>query len=824
MNVSKKSGLGLKAWIVVLAVVFLCQGTMTAGFFDFGGSTEKPPTKKETSMFGGFDKKPKLSAAEQKKKAAEPKSGMAKAAGFASEALKNPMIAGLFANVAGSLTAKITGDQKIGSMVSGTATSTLQAHAKGQNVKQAFGGAVLQHGSGVLGSLTAKITGSQEAASMVSGAAVSAGGAMVAGKGLKGAGMAVVASEGGKVAAIVGRGVGRVTGREDIGALVGGLGAAAAASVGEEPSVTDAEEPSATDEQVSAIPMFIEGLQTAINGTDFNAETLAFDFEANGVSYSVEIPLGGVGFGDPTIPFDAVAGTISGEGAAVEELTPLLSFTPEELFVLKLVLMLNSANSIEAGGDFDADDFILANGTMLIARLEQLGDTYTSSSQAAFDAVRDTYKPLLELVQFPVNPWYERVIHDMPGGEPTAFIKSISELRYAVGHTARTSLFTKSVLPQLDKKRNSLEKEYFVYAIKTHLDEYNGGFVSDDTPDFIKRTIDARLKAMQPMLASAIKAMTTAGCDADDIKYVKTFLGGIAKKPRTVDDEEPSRIPVKMPEAPVAIALSGVAYFNNVIDVYLRTQVLHRKLAIDTDYLYFDFAYGAEHALEALVALVIRSMHGLIDVDTLTTELTDIYYRADDDVVDKCLQYLTATNGYVTQTTESVVPPAKEGVTAKVEEVEGTIFDQAIAQAIEESVVPTPVSVKKTVPTAPVKKTVPVPVKKAVSLEPELEPVPVKKTVPVSVKKTAPMASASIKKTPVKKIAPPESEPEPEPEPESEPVPVPVKKTVPTASVKKTAPVSVKKVVPLKPEPKSEPVPVRGKPRATTRATAVPAS
>lgn len=525
---------------------------------------------------------------------------------------------------------------------------------------------------GVLANKAAALTGNQQLMDAVSTTSNAATQAAMTGGDVKEALKNSAKEAGMKVAAQVATSVATKVGGEGAGALVGGLANSALA-----PNA-DAQAGAVAVEQTPVTAAFIAGLQDALKTADFDADTLTANCTINDAPVVVTIPLGYSGFGDAATPFDGVTATL-GDGtdqAVIDELTPLLTLAPEEVFVLKLILMTNSANKVAAGGDFDADDFILANVAMLLYRLQQTGNgAYATSSQAAFGAVRDSYKPLFDLVQFPENHWYERVVTDMPGGAPTALMQAISALRWQAGHMARTGLFTTSIVPQLTAQSNPLEKSYCVYALFMHLQEYNGGFIKDDADDFVAKVIEDRLAAMKIMLPDAIAAMKTAGCNAEDIAKVQAFLDDIDNKPRVSEGDVPPLVGIAIPAVPVDSMGAGIAYFNAVIDPYMRGYILARPVAGEEGYLYFDFAYDADGAKEAIMALAIRAMRGL-RADVITSALTDIYLRAGGaGVVDPILKYFAGTKGFPLKPVQDVAKAAQAGVATAEDNLDGTVMD-----------------------------------------------------------------------------------------------------------------------------------------------------
>ena len=602
----------------------------------------------------------------QKAKGALSSAGSA-AKGALSTLAQNPMFAAMAAQMAGKVAKQITGRDDIAEMVTDTAVTASTAHAEGRDVKSALAGSAMKHGAGLAGKLASTVTGRDDVGDFVGGAARSAGAAKASGQSV---GTALMTSHGAKVAGLASQAMGKVTG-SSLGQKAAGLASKVSAKV------------PASIEQTPNRAAFIAGLQEALGAADFDVDTLTVNFSLeDGTAVSATIPLGYAGFGDAATPFDEVIVALGEEltdQAVIDELTPMLTLAPEEVFVLKLILMLNSANKVPSndGSDplaFDGDDFILANVTMLLNRLEKTGGSkYAKSSQAAFDAVRDIYQPLLDLVQFPLNVLYARVVADMPGGS-TEFIQSLNVLRGTAGHKARTALFT-SIVPQLTAERNPLEKALFVYALLTHLQEYNDGFIKEDAEDFITQVINQRLEKLATILPDVISAMAAAGCDGESIQQVQSFLDGIGDKPRTAGgDEAPSLIPLKISDddfKAVAEGIgSGLAYFTAVVDPYIRTNVLHRQGHN------FSFAYDVDGAKEALVALTVRAL-GKPDVPVLAKELTDIYLRADDDGVDAFIKTFAAVNGYdgVMKKIQAVVAKAKAGVDVEVANLDAMVMD-----------------------------------------------------------------------------------------------------------------------------------------------------
>lgn len=618
----------------------------------------------------------------------------------------NPLVSGLGSQALGMAVTKVTGNADAGAMVSGAAQTAAAAHASGENPLAAV---AANQGAQVAGAVVAKATGNENAGALVAGLASSAAGATTpvneAAAPVEGDGAAAVdqpaASE--EVAAVVDTPAADTapadippteTPVEDGAALATLTEEAAAvadtplpapAVVTKQPTAGGAKAPvvaaakvvAAAPKVSSVIGAFVKAVEASLKVADFDTDVLKVTFTANGAATKISIPLGGKGFGDAKKAFEAQSGAFEGAVAVPvkAEVEPLLKLAPVEVFAFKLILMLNGAKKAVAA-DFDTDDFILVNLPMLLHRLEMTDGAYAKSSRAAFDAIRAQYKPLLALIEFPDNPWYNRVMTDMPGGEPTSFMRALSKIRWESGHKERTKMFADSVLPQLTASRSPLEKAYFAYAFSAHLDEYDGGFVKSDSDDFIKRVIESRFTALEPVLKDAVVKMKAADVEAEAVTKAEEFLSGLATKPRTAGADAEPLVPLQMPAVPVTGLGSGVDYFVKIVDPYIRTQILHRAISGEAKYVYFDFAYDADQAKEAVVALAARVLQGLVSTE-ITEELTDIYYRADDTVVDDMLARLKGIPGYEMNIIQSATEKAKKAVNDREEEDDDIVMDDS---------------------------------------------------------------------------------------------------------------------------------------------------
>lgn len=423
--------------------------------------------------------------------------------------------------------------------------------------------------------------------------------------------------------------------------------------------------PTSDSEIISA---FIQGLIEVLKTAEFNDSSLVIPFTASGMRCVVTVPLH-PGLSNQDQPFNSVVATLDSASpdSVKASLMSLLNISPEEVFVIKVILMLNTGRK-QLAADFDVHDFILVNLPMLLYRLEKTKDgLYAKSSHAAIESIRAAYRPILSLIQFPQDPWYERVMTDIPNGEATSFMKAISAIRWEAGHEDRTKMFTARLLPLLNKDRNPLEKAFFEYAILEQLQEYDGGFVKSDSADFIKRVIDSRLVLLEPMLRDAVMKMKEVGCDVAAIAKVEAFIEGIAGKPRVADNDADPLVHLTIPPIPVEGLGTGVDYFLKVIDPFMRLHIIHRQIHGDRGFTYFDFGYSSDQAKEALVALAIRSLRGMSAV-ALEEELTDIYFRSDHTVVDGLLGRLASTQGYKVSDIQGAVAKAKKAEKEVVEE------------------------------------------------------------------------------------------------------------------------------------------------------------
>lgn len=418
----------------------------------------------------------------------------------------------------------------------------------------------------------------------------------------------------------------------------------------------------------TATGLFIQGLMATLEdkSVDFNAETLMVQFAVGTVKCEASIKFGFVGFGDPDKPFEEATVKLEASvpDAVKKELAPLLALKPAEVFVLKLILMLNSANkaaAVDAAKEFDVDDMILINLPMLLHRLEQTDkNAYATSSQAAFDDLRQAFKPLLELVKFPENHWYERAVTDMPDGKPTEFMRQISKMRWQSGFKARTKALESQILPLLTAERNPLEKAFFAYAITMHLQEYDGGFIDTDKPDYVKPIIDSRIEMLKPVLQKAIDAMGVAKMDAAGIKKAQDFLAHSDDKSRAAGGKADALVPLRIPAVAVPGLKAGVDYFISIVDRFMRHHIIHPKLLGDADCIPFDFAFDRDSLLESLVSLNMRMVKGSAP-KVLSQMLADIYFRASDESVDTMIRRMAAINGLLHPAVQPAVDVAKKG-------------------------------------------------------------------------------------------------------------------------------------------------------------------
>jgi hypothetical protein len=439
------------------------------------------------------------------------------------------------------------------------------------------------------------------------------------------------------------------------------------AAISKAAPIKAAQSPTAS-KKTTATGLFIQGLMATLEdkSVDFNAETLLVEFTVSDLKCEASIKFGFAGFGDPDKPFEEVIAKLEASvpDAVKTELAPLLALKPAEVFVLKLILMLNSANkaaALDGAKDFDVDDMILINLPMLLHRLEQTdNNAYATSSQAAFDAVRPAFKPLLELVKFPQNHWYERAVTDMPDGKPTEFMHKISKMRWQSGFKARTKALELDILPLLTVERNPLEKAFFGYAITMHLQEYDGGFIDTDKPDYVKPIIDSRIEMLKPVLQKAIDAMGVAKMDAAIIKKAQEFLDNSDDKPRVAGANADALVPLELPAVGVFGLKTGVEYFVSIVDRFMRHHIMHPKLLGDEGCIPFDFAFDHDFLLESLVSLNMRMVQGSAP-KVLSQTLADIYYRSSADSVDKMISRMASVKGLLDHSISQALSAAKKG-------------------------------------------------------------------------------------------------------------------------------------------------------------------
>jgi hypothetical protein len=422
-------------------------------------------------------------------------------------------------------------------------------------------------------------------------------------------------------------------------------------------------------------PNMAKELSKASN--DFSVDALSLKFVAGGKDYKVTFNFGFTGFGDPKKPFEAVPGVL-GDMASPElkqELAAMLKLNPAEVFVIKLVMLLNQTKS-SAGQDLDAEDVILLNLPFLLYRLEQTA-AYSKSSQPAFNAVREHLKSLLNLVEFPRNYWYEQAVTSMPGGKPSEFMQSISKMRWAVGHKARTKMLAEKILPNVTSSLTELEKAYFVYAVKAHLQEYEGGFVSSEKPAFMKTVIDARLDALKPVLQKAVAAMRTAKISAGDIAKTSDFLTKIDTLPRVAADDLEPLVQLVIPTDQGAQDIKGVAYYVKYIDRFMREHILHRIEPGEPEYVFFDFGYGHRLSFEAIMALNMSLLRKDGDMATLIKDgLADIYFRGISVMIDAQLGSLGTIDGSFGSKMQAARGQAKKDGADKSESLDDAVMDR----------------------------------------------------------------------------------------------------------------------------------------------------
>jgi len=238
-------------------------------------------------------------------------------------------------------------------------------------------------------------------------------------------------------------------------------------------------------------------------------------------------------------------------------------------------------------------------------------------------------------------------------------MQNISKMRWISGFKDRTKALGETILPKLTAERNALEKAYFVYAFKTHLQEYDGGFIEADKEDYTKSVIDSRLGVLKPVLEKAIDAMKSAKIDEETIKVAQDFLSTIDEKPRKADNEKDDVFALQIPTAPVEGMKKGVDYFVEVVDRFMRHHIIHAKLLGDADAIPFDFTMDHDLLVENLAALNMRMIK---DESTkiLNQTLADIYYRCDPVVVDTVIKQMSSVNGLLNPIIQQAAASAKK--------------------------------------------------------------------------------------------------------------------------------------------------------------------
>ena len=233
-------------------------------------------------------------------------------------------------------------------------------------------------------------------------------------------------------------------------------------------------------------------------------------------------------------------------------------------------------------------------------------------------------------------------------------------MRWQSGFKARTKALESQILPLLTAARNPLEKAFFDYAITMHLQEYDGGFIDTDKPDYLKPIIDSRIEMLKPVLQKAIDARGVAKMDAAVIKKAQDFLAHSDDKSRVAGGKADALIPLQIPAVAVPGLKGGVKYFISIVDRFMRHHIIHPKLLGDADCIPFDFAFDHDSLLESLVALNMRMVQGSAP-KVLSQMLADIYFRASDESVDTMIARMAAINGLLDPAVQPAVDAAKKG-------------------------------------------------------------------------------------------------------------------------------------------------------------------
>jgi hypothetical protein len=276
------------------------------------------------------------------------------------------------------------------------------------------------------------------------------------------------------------------------------------------------------------------------------------------------------------------------DGPAKELLAMMLKPKTSFVFLVKVILLVNTAIRDKAKNSAEKIDFILSEIVKLYSRL-LLTPGVSPEPAALFAEMPESVRKVLSQKSIKM---YSELLFSFRDADRSVFTEKISQMRQIKDYDRKTSFVLTDIVPLVRRNLSYTEKKLLLHALTRHV----SGLPKKD------KALDQKIKNLNAMLTGVIEIMAQEGMEQNTINSVQKLISLL----KNIKNQ-----PIKTPELEIPDAIfKDTIPLPDVMNVLFAHFAKMQDTAFqgDPDFLFFDFILGKNATRYKLQAIMLRCM------------------------------------------------------------------------------------------------------------------------------------------------------------------------------------------------------------------------
>jgi hypothetical protein len=291
------------------------------------------------------------------------------------------------------------------------------------------------------------------------------------------------------------------------------------------------------------------------------------------------------------------------DGPEKELFNALLKPNAAFVFMIKIILLINTTLRDDSKKDVEKIDFIIDEATKLYSRLV-LTPGQDPSADAIISQMPKIFQQIISAISLKM---YGDLVYSVNDPEKTALTQKIGDLGQLKGYQDITNFIKKEILPLIKSDLTHTEKQLLFYALEKHISQ------CPKTGKDLSKNLDQ----LDLLLAKIEKSIAAAKIDTPSVIKIKQLLANIkAVKAGT----KRVTILAKKPVLEISTTIyNKKVQLNEVLKILFKnfSKIYYAKFEGDKDYVANDFLLGKQATKYALQSVLFRSLQDALNANQI---------------------------------------------------------------------------------------------------------------------------------------------------------------------------------------------------------------